>query len=200
MQYRSTFFLAVLLAVAACKPTWSPRAILSPTIALQCAPERPVYCAEDLSPERCELVIAAVEEVNAVVPDLLVYAGHLTWEQIAELQRAKTPITVWASLTRAQARDGGLPETVLGVTMLRPNDATMCVEFVPIALVWAEGELTPKEEAQVVRHELMHSLGAGHADPESRFSTIMRPGLSSERREGLSKADRNWLRAVYRMF
>lgn len=164
-------------------------------MAVVCAPERVIVCAEDTLPGHCALVEGAVAEFNAVVPGLLSYQGVRSWDAIGRAKAAGLPWTVIADIERAAVPS--LDKNTLAVTLVHPTPDTMCLGFTPIGLLWAEGELTIESQYQVIMHEMLHSLGAAHADTMCPWSTLMRPALNSEYRHGLSIIDRNWLRAVY---
>lgn len=182
-----------------------------PSMAVLCEPARKVYCTADERSEVCLDVKRAIEEIDAVVPGLLVYGGTIDWDYARILRDSNQHVTVTGNFTRAdmyeQAAPGRSPKqqaalasqlaNILGMTVVQPADGSVCIPFVPILFVFNAGELTPADQYQVIIHEMMHSIGAGHAETNLPWQTVMRPGLASEHRAGLSIVDRQWLRAVY---
>lgn len=189
------YFLLAAIVLSGCAVVpWAPHPVSFANMAVICAPQRVVVCADDTTPDHCALVTRAVAEINVVVPGLMLYGGLRDWPTIANAKHAGKDWTVVADISRTLLPE--MSHNTLAVTLAHP-DKPMCLHFTPIALLWAPGELSPQSEYQVVLHEILHSLGAAHADTNFAWSTIMRPGLSSEYRTGLSAADRNALRAIY---
>lgn len=161
-------------------------------MAVLCAPQRVVYCASDTNLKHCEAVASAVAEIASVVPGLMEYRGTVTWGEVASLRARHAPVTIVADIPRELMAD--VPSDVLAVTFALPDLETMCLGYVPIALLWAEGEIGPEHAYSVITHELMHSLGAEHASGDVHWQTVMDRAPTHH---GLAIIDRNWLRAVY---
>lgn len=184
-----------LASLAGCAK-WQPKAISTSNMGFICMRGREVYC-EKGNPE-CDALREAVAEVDRAVPKLLRYKGEVDRSTLVAM--SNQPLADILVMLRGEgvhpdrATYSKLP---IAFTLVSPGMLTACIHTTPIVLVWPHNGLNEVEWRQVVLHEVMHSLGAAHTNEDCPFSTVMHPALSEERRVGLSKADRNWLRAVY---
>lgn len=160
------------------------------SVGVLCEKGRSVWC--ELGDLRCESARLAVAEVNQVIPGLLIWQGEASHDDI--LQHYHNGDTVFLPAAGVPKDHAALP---IAMTLLKPEASQACIGGTPILILWDWSDLTPADWNQVALHELLHSLGAGHAAADCPFSTVMRPAVEGERRVGLSKSDRNWLRAVY---
>lgn len=195
MLHRHTFAYLLFATLNACN-TWSPHPTSMSSMAVLCAPGRVVWCEQ--GDPACRAVAVAVRVINDAVPGLMVYAGELPRADLVRLGNDKrADVTVVIRGRGVPAQPAQYEQLPIAFTMVNPDGFTACLQTVPVVIVWPDSGLGQSDWNQVVLHEFLHSLGATHAPNECPFSTVMHPGLATERRVGLSKADVNWLRAVY---
>ena len=150
-------------------------------------PRSIVIDSEMLSPGEIEAAKAAIVEINRVIPGLLVLVGEVSHrEAVASVEKGLTAFT---------APPERVDEDTIAVTLLTARK--ICIDGTPIIYLSPKDKFSQADVNQVMLHELMHSLGYNHHDGDSPISSVMRPGLSSEHRVGLSKADENSLKSVY---
>lgn len=188
--------LLVLAALAGCGK-WYPSPVSAGTIALVCQPGREVYC--ESGDPRCPDVAASVQDINEVVPGLLVYKGDVPHARIVELFQDKAHGYILVLPADAESSEKGMAAGVIAFTSLDPNWDTSCLPTTPIVLVFTyqNPHFPPSDWHEVVLHEMMHALGCDHAAQNSPYGTVMRPQPLKERRTGLGKADKVWLKTVY---
>jgi hypothetical protein len=190
--------LLLCLCPAACrflpaaKPAWNPRPLSTGSIGLQCLPGREVWCEQ--GDTQCDALKASVALVEASVPGLLVYAGEAPHDTLTSKLAGVLPEAGVVVVLRAPPQTDKYPPAT---TQAVPDKATGCLPNVPIVLLWPDNALDAASWQRVLLHELLHSLGAGHAAAEFPFSTLMHPNPNAENRQGLSVSDESWLRAVY---
>ena len=159
------------------------------------------YVPELLTPAEAEALQAAVEDVQKLVPGLVVWGGPTSSLEEAEAI-LKSGHTVWVGhpkrydvrdAAELQAHDGTLASTYLTT---RPG--TACLNGIPV-VIYADLTTLPGNGVKgVVYHEFMHSLGFGHAERMAGIKTLMRPMYRAETSgDGFSKADQRSIVAVY---
>src|ERR1700753_2636516 len=156
-------------------------------------PPRQLYILMDdeMSPKLAAEVIAAVAELNEVAgAEILHYAGPMT---LAEAQSRDPSEDV--TIVCEEDLPTGPNQMILGVTRPMRFEKNgyfhmVVVSFSPVIL--KDGCML----SAVVRHELLHSLGAKHTDGGPVFGTLMAP-MYDPLVCDLTPADISALRATY---
>lgn len=145
---------------------------------------RVVRCVvdEDMTANKCAIVAAAIDKINAAVGFQLMQAPEpMSPAAFMGEVEAGLPVT-YVAIDR-------LPPGVLGLTGVRGR--TMIVVYAPF--IWAD----PAMRDSVVLHELLHAVGAGHAEQKGMYGSVERPGWEPGAPTDLTPADVASLRAAY---
>ena len=165
--------------------------------AVQCVPVREVVCVIDVDYTTAACladVPAAVDTINrAVGHEVMHFAGLISPAGIPHaFETGVLMVAGWASdpaphalaLTGYHVAETGWP----------------CVERPTIVLsprVARKTDPGPFNPTWVIAHELVHALGGGHADAESRFVSRMAPAYDQTMKVPLAPVDVAALRAAY---
>ncbi len=172
-------------------PTWG-------AFAVQCQETRQVYCAIDkeFTMQQCmDTVIPAINDINlAAGRPLYHFAGFQTYDQDTVHLLVNTGIYV--------VFGGDLRKGILGETRIQFDPTvSQCISAVFTVLddsVWAHEEELHGFARGVVLHEMLHALGAQHADVSAQYDTNMMPSASMERwKPYLTPSDVLALRGIY---
>jgi len=155
-------------------------------------PHRAVVCMidADMTHERCDDVGRAVNKINeAVGYELLQEPTEIPLVDIQPVGGHSEVILVGVDV---------LQRGVLGVTAYKINTALggyLAAEMVVFDIqIWKD----PLAVDAVILHELIHAIGAGHADQESGWESVMRPAYQPGAPINLTPADLAAIRAAYR--
>lgn len=184
MKFLEHVLPALLLTVLACTARY-PAA--PPTMGFYATVDagRPVRCVWDgprgINVRKCAAVGRALGKINAAVGYQLLVGPF--WASADELAAAKPAGAVTYVVQRP------LPAGVLGLTAY----ATKVAVVILSPDIWADAN----ETDSVVLHELLHSVGAGHAEQLGNYPSVERPVWLPSAPTELTRGDIAALRAAY---
>lgn len=178
---------ALLLFATACTACTARYPAAPPTMGFYATVDagRPVRCVWDgpqgIDARKCAAVGRALGKINAAVGYQLLVGPF--WASADELVAAKPAGAVTYVVQRP------LPAGVLGLTAY----ATKVAVVVLSPDIWADAN----ETDSVVLHELLHSVGAGHAEQLGNYPSVERPVWQPGAPTELTRGDIAALRAAY---
>lgn len=187
----------LLLSLMGC--TAVPKPVVFGFAAVQCIKVRSVVCVADAdypAPVCLRDVPEAINEVNKAV-------GH----EVFRFNGIISPLGMTNSVQHGELPVFGLKQidlphpSVLALTVPHAKiiNNLPCISTVVIAVGprIAGLEYSPFNPVWVLAHELVHALGAEHADPDGGFVSRMEPAYPPRLHKTFTQADINTLRAVY---
>lgn len=171
-----------------------------PSIAIVCdLPRRYVVVDGTVTQTEEDALLSALDQINAVTPGLVVYAGRVAPSEAVAHLNAGSVVVVGAP-ERYNTNDEEAvkkAEGALAYTTMKTRGGG-CLTGAALVIL-ADLSTLPNTDLiyTVVAHEVMHSIGFGHADPDGAFKTIMEPSLRKTMPKGLAAADKRAIEAVY---
>lgn len=179
--------------------TRSPAGAMAPTwgaYAYQCVETREVVCLvdNDFTEAQCqETVVPAIIAINNAAGQRLF---HFAGIEPFDMARGHT-LVLSGVYTIFGSR---MPEGILGETRSRFSTeptAPYCIDYVQTSILPSVFANMPFARG-VVLHEMLHALGAAHADLGARYESNMMPNANSPHwRNAMTPNDLAALRAMY---
>lgn len=194
------FFTALLLLSAGCAHTPSTQALtpnVPPTFGFagRVRPHRKVVCIidKDMTQERCEAVSFAVEKINSAVGFELLKPPSLGTIEQWEMSETTDEITFVGVDNLLEQTEG----QALGITKWLAYEAA--TGYLRRELVILDPAIFAGQELMesVMLHEMLHSVGASHAEQEGAFTSVLRPTWRPGAPASLSPGDVATLRLAY---
>lgn len=200
MRKLLSFYAGVVFFLTSCTPVIHLHPISVGSVAVVCKFPRKYYTHASVTAAEKEALLAAISETEEITPGLVVYSGEVSTDEAMPHIEAGDVVLI-GNTTRYDVRDPVAAEKnrgVLAVTLIQTEKPSACLKGTPIILI-ADTTTFPRPELirSLIFHEFLHSLGFGHADVNTGFSTLMRPAMEGDTPDHFTGADRRAIQSTY---